>query len=151
MAPSLAVVSTTLFAIPVPVLLIVIVAMVLAPLHDNTLEVEIRGAPAQAVLQPNVKLNVTLPRLVAPSCNCRVSVITSPQLPFAVNAKFLVTDWFIARAPYDCGADGARTFAVDSREAVKLLAALVPVFLSVSATVTVSPGSIVPLTGGQLS
>src|SRR6266542_564767 len=36
---------------------------------------------------PKVKVKVTVPRLVAPSCNWSVAVIVPPQEPLAVNVK----------------------------------------------------------------
>ena len=54
--PSTAVVNTTLVAVAVPLLLIVMSATVLVPLHRSAVDVLMRGAPAHAVLQPRVKL-----------------------------------------------------------------------------------------------
>ena len=54
--PSLAVVSTTLLAVAVPLLQTVMVATVLLPLHESTVEVLMRGAPAHAVLHTKLML-----------------------------------------------------------------------------------------------
>ena len=54
--PNLAVVSTTPLAVAVPLLLMVMVATMLLPLHESTVEVPMRGAPAHAVLQTKLVL-----------------------------------------------------------------------------------------------
>ena len=41
---------------------------------------------------PSVKVNVTVPRLDAPSCNWKVAVSVPPQLPFAVKVNGRVAD-----------------------------------------------------------
>lgn len=54
--PRFAVLSVTALAVAVPLLLMVIAASVFPLLHESTVEVLIRGAPAHAALDPNVKL-----------------------------------------------------------------------------------------------
>src|SRR6266850_1304578 len=92
-----------------------------------------------------------LPRLLTPSCSCKVSVMVSPQLPFAVKVKSRPTVCVGAIAPYDCGPEGASTLALGCKVATRLVVAPEPLLTILKVMVAVSPGSTAPLEGGQLS
>src|SRR3989442_10828580 len=97
---------------------------------------------------PSVNVKLTLPRLVAPSCNCSVAVISDAQAPLTRNVNGFATDAPpAANAPYVCAPEGDRIRSLASKVASRLLVSAVPMFLSAKLTVTSSPGSITPFDG----
>src|SRR5438105_93478 len=99
------------------------------------------------------KEKVTFPRLLAPSCSCRVAFMTPPGKGLAaVKVKLRETEappW--TTTPYATGSLGEVTPLPARRVATRFAELSAPAFVRVSETVTVSPGSTAALRGEKLS
>ena len=145
-------------------LVIVTVTLVTALGRPDTLMVDGYGEAALAstmvmpallaglVLAPTANWKLTVPRSVAPSCNCNVAVTVEPHVALAVNVNGCATAAPPAvTSPYVCGPLGAVTLPEDCKVATRFTALLAPMFFSAKFTVTVSSGSMRLLAGPQLS
>lgn len=103
-------------------------------------------------LSPIVKVNATVPKLCAPSCNCNVAVKVLPGTPLTtkLNGRETVAP-FATSAPYDRGALGLETPSPDNNVATRLPVLAVPTLRRPKLNVTVSPESSELFAGGGVS
>lgn len=99
-APNFAVVNVTSLAGREPMFCTVIAPTTVEASARLSAELTTSLTKLQGV-GPAVKLKLTVPRLVAPSCNCSVAVIVWPEvrLPSAVKEKSRATQLLAAIAP----------------------------------------------------